>query len=117
MKASNAASASFLSRGHPDLLERTLGLRLLALGQLVQDIGGLVHPTALAARPRPHVHQQALRGLIEPGLHMDAVDPEVNVAFDRETALAPTRMLVRAGILAKRCDQRLLESAVEMPFR
>src|SRR4030081_1259371 len=37
-----------LGLGHPDLLERTLGLRLLALGQLVQDIGGLVHPTALA---------------------------------------------------------------------
>src|ERR1700687_2800090 len=34
-----------LGLGHPDLLERTLGLRLLALGQLVQDIGGLVHPT------------------------------------------------------------------------
>src|SRR3977135_2326234 len=46
MKASNAASASFLVSGHPNLLERTLGLRLLALGQLVQDIGGLVHPTA-----------------------------------------------------------------------
>src|SRR4030081_3433878 len=30
-----------LGLGHPDLLERTLGLRLLALGQLVQDIGGL----------------------------------------------------------------------------
>src|ERR1700719_3932734 len=44
-----------LGLGHPDLLERTLGLRLLALGQLVQDIGGLVHPTALAARPRPHL--------------------------------------------------------------
>src|ERR1700730_15128265 len=44
-----------LGLGHPDLLERTLGLRLLALGQLVQDIGGLVHPTALAACPRPHL--------------------------------------------------------------
>src|SRR2546423_8221465 len=44
-----------LGLGHPDLLERTLGLRLLALGQLVQDIGGLVQPTALAARPRPHL--------------------------------------------------------------
>src|SRR3982075_3263891 len=44
-----------LGLGHPNLLERTLGLRLLALGQLVQDIGGLVHPTALAARPRPHL--------------------------------------------------------------
>src|SRR3982074_2132366 len=27
-----------LGLGHPNLLERTLGLRLLALGQLVQDI-------------------------------------------------------------------------------
>src|ERR1700730_668362 len=170
-----------LGLGHPNLLERTLGLRLLALGQLVQDIGGLVHPTALAAGPRPpppdrlpeaegavgdrelgshrkpppfaveeelfprlralaHAvdepdkflfafgrgaddHQQALRGLLEPGLHMDAVDPEVNVAFGREITLAPTRMLVRpglleppdgrgrepAGILAEQCDQRLLE--------
>src|SRR5580693_4949398 len=44
-----------LGLGHPNLLERTLGLRLLALGQLVQDIGGLVHPTALAARPRPYL--------------------------------------------------------------
>src|SRR5712671_6741122 len=42
-----------LGLGHPNLLERTLGLRLLALGQLVQDSGGLVHPTALAACPRP----------------------------------------------------------------
>src|ERR1700704_5953669 len=42
-----------LGLGHPDLLERPLGLRLLALGQLVQDIGGLVYPTALAACPRP----------------------------------------------------------------
>src|SRR6202171_5371410 len=170
-----------LGLGHPNLLERTLGLRLLALGQLVQDIGGLVHPTALAACPRPHLldrlpeaegavgdrelgshrkpppfeveeelfprlralahavdepdkflfafgrgaddHQQALCGLLEPGLHMDAVDPEVNVAFGREIALAPTRMLVRpglleppdgrgrepAGILAEQCDQRLRE--------
>src|SRR4029077_7985874 len=68
-------------------------------------------------------HQQALRGLLEPGLHMDAVDPEVNVAVGREITLAPTRMLVRpglleppdgrgrepAGILAEQCDQRLLE--------
>jgi len=44
-----------LGLGHPDLLERTLGLRFLALRQLVQDIGGLVHPTALAARPRPYL--------------------------------------------------------------
>src|SRR4030088_905033 len=148
-----------LGRGDSDLLARTLCLRLLALGQLVQDIGGLVHPTALAARPRPHLldrlpeadgtvgdrelgshrkpppfeveeelfprlralahavdesdkflfafgrgaddHQQALRGLLEPGLHMDAVDPEVNVAVGREITLAPTRMLVRPGLLER----------------
>jgi hypothetical protein len=36
-----------LGLGPPDLLERTLGLRLLALGQLVQDIGGLVRPRVL----------------------------------------------------------------------
>src|SRR3981189_841974 len=52
MKASNAASASFLVSA---IQISTLGLRLLAFGQLVQDIGGLVHPTALAARPRPHL--------------------------------------------------------------
>src|ERR1700719_3037921 len=148
-----------LGLGHPDLLEHTLGLRLLALGQLVQDIGGLVHPTALAACPRPHLldrlpeaegavgdrelgshrkpppfeveeelfprlralahavdesdkflfasgrgaddHQQTLCGLLEPGLHMDAVHPEVNVAFGREIALAPTRMLVRQASLSR----------------
>src|SRR5215207_11367516 len=38
---------------HPDLLQRPLGFRLLALRQLVQHIGGLVHPAALAARLRP----------------------------------------------------------------
>ena len=40
--------------GHPDLLESTLCLRVLALGQLVEHVGGLVHPTALAAGPGPH---------------------------------------------------------------
>ena len=56
---------------------------------------------------------------------MDAVDPEVDVAFGREIALAPARVLVRpglleppdgrgrepAGILAEQCHQRLLEIA------
>ena len=54
---------------------------------------------------------------------MDAVDPEVNVAFGREIALAPAPVLVRPGfleppdgrgreparVLAKQCDQRLFE--------
>jgi hypothetical protein len=43
-----------LGLGHPDLLQCTLGFRLLALRQLVQDIGGLVHPAALPARVGPY---------------------------------------------------------------
>src|SRR5258705_8094381 len=38
-----------LGLSHPDLLQRPLGLRLLALRQLVEDIGGLVHPAALVS--------------------------------------------------------------------
>src|SRR5450631_102435 len=45
MKSSNAARASFLVSAI-QISWRQLSLRLLALGQLVQDIGGLVHPTA-----------------------------------------------------------------------
>src|SRR6059036_1115390 len=44
-----------LGLGHPDLLQRSLGFRLLALRQLVQDIGSLVHPAALATRLRPRL--------------------------------------------------------------
>src|SRR6516164_2939833 len=39
---------------HPDLLQCPLGFRLLALRQLVQHIGGLVHPATLAAGLGPH---------------------------------------------------------------
>src|SRR5207342_3812627 len=44
-----------LGLGHPDLLQRTLGLGVQALRQLVQDVGGLVHPAALLAGCRPHL--------------------------------------------------------------
>src|SRR5438067_10104551 len=47
-----------LGLGHPDLLQRPLGLRLLALGQFVEDIGGFVHPAALATRLRPHFFER-----------------------------------------------------------
>src|SRR5207245_4787919 len=70
-----------------------------------------------------HDAQQALRGILEPGLNMDAVDPAVDVAFGREVALAPARVLLRPGlleardgggrepgrVLAEQRDQRLLE--------
>ncbi len=41
--------------GHPNSLERPLGFRMLTLRQLVQDIGGLVDPAALAAGVRPYL--------------------------------------------------------------
>src|SRR6266700_3073573 len=69
--------------------------------------------------------QQALRGVFEPGLHVDAVDPEVDVALGGEITLAPARMLLRPGlleapygggrepgrVLAEQRDQRFLEVA------
>src|SRR5258708_1131070 len=42
-----------LGFGHPDFLQRAFGLRLLALRQLGEHVGGLVHPAALLARFRP----------------------------------------------------------------
>jgi hypothetical protein len=39
-----------LGLGHPDLLQRPLGFRLLALRQFVEDVGGLVHPAARSLR-------------------------------------------------------------------
>src|SRR5437660_11502374 len=42
-----------LGFGHPDLLQCALGLRLLALWQLGEHVGGLVYPAALLARFRP----------------------------------------------------------------
>ena len=73
----------------------------------------------------PDNDQQALRGVLQPGLHVDAIDPEIDVALGREIALAPARVLVRpgvleprdgrgrepAGVLAKQREERLLEVA------
>jgi hypothetical protein len=141
-KASKAASASFLVSAIPDVLQRPLGFRLLAVRQFVEDVGGFVHPAALAARLRPYLFdrlpesertigdrelgtnrqptpleieeqfaprlrtlahpvgeadkllpalgcgsdddQQALRGIFETGLHVNAVDPEVDVGRRRQ---------------------------------
>src|SRR5262245_3051623 len=43
--------------------------------------------------------QQALRIIFEPGLNMNTVDPEIDVAFGREVALAPAGVLLRPGLL------------------
>ena len=43
--------------------------------------------------------QQALRGVLESRLHVDAVGPKVDIALCRKFALAPARMLFRPGPL------------------
>ena len=53
--------------------------------------------------PRPELEngqdQQALRGVLEPGLDVDAVGPEVDVTLGGEVAVAPARILLRPGLL------------------
>src|SRR6266404_7322367 len=86
----------------------------------------------LALRCGANNDQQALRIVFQPGLNMNAVDPEIDVAFGREVALAPARVLFRpslletpygrgrkpAGVLAKQRNERLLsKSPVEIPLR
>src|SRR5262245_49502191 len=46
-----------LGLSHPDLLQRSLGLGLLALRQLVEEIGGLVHPATLPAHLGPYLFE------------------------------------------------------------
>src|SRR5207253_8693550 len=66
-----------LGFGHPDFLQRAFGLRLLALWQLGEHVGGLVYPAALLARFRPDltgglpeperaIGDDELRGHVEP---------------------------------------------------
>jgi len=44
-------------RRHPDFVQRCFRFRLLALGQLVQDVGRFVHPAALRPRRAAHLRQ------------------------------------------------------------
>src|SRR5882757_5840080 len=81
-----------LGLGHPNLLERTLGLRLLALGQLVQDIGGLVHPTALAACPRPHLLDRL------PEAEGAVGDRELGSHRKRPPSMSPTSSFLPSGV-------------------
>src|SRR6266404_3114986 len=100
-----------LGLGHPDFLQRALVFRLLAVRQLVEDIGGRVHPAALAARLGPYLFDclpESERAIgdrefganrqPQTGLHVNAVDPEVDVAFGREIAFAPAYVLLAPGL-------------------
>src|ERR1700730_2416406 len=46
-----------LGFGHPDLLQRPRTNYRFALRQLVEHVGGLVHPAALAARAWPYLFE------------------------------------------------------------
>ena len=49
-------------------------------------------------RRRADDDQQALRIVLEPGLHMDAVGPEVDIVPGRQIPLQPVRVLVRPNL-------------------
>ena len=60
-----------------------------------------MRPTSsfFALRRGANDDQQALRVVLQAGLHVDAVGPEVDVALGGEVALAPACVLVRPGVL------------------
>ena len=68
--------------------------------QLPPGLGALTHAVDeadelfLALRGGTNDDQQALRIVLQAGLHVDAVGPEVDVALGAEIALAPAQVLV-----------------------
>src|SRR5258708_1070104 len=102
-------------------VEEQLLPRSCALAHAVGEADQLL----LALRCGANNDQQALRIVSQPGLNMNAVDPEMDVALGREVALAQARVLFRprlletpygrgrkpAGVLAKQRNERLLEVA------
>src|SRR5215217_3591894 len=79
----------------PPEVEQQLPPGLHALAHAI----GQAHDLLLAFRRRADDDQKALGVRFKAGLHMDAVNPEVDVAFGREIALRPPGMLVRPGLL------------------
>lgn len=84
-----------------DLVKVGLGLRLQSLGELVEDVGGLVHHAdsvddsdqlLAAIGRRTHEHEQALLriGFIsEADRDVDAIDPDIHVGRVEDVAAAP----------------------------
>src|SRR3954453_14796647 len=105
----------------PLQLEEQLLPRLCTLAHPVDEADQLL----LAFGRGADNDQQALRGVLEARLDVDAIGPEVDVALGGEIALAPAGMLLRPGllepshgrsrepasILTEQRDQRLLEVA------
>src|SRR5712671_6132689 len=76
-------------------VEEQLLPRSCALAHAVGEADQLL----LALRCGANNDQQALRIVFQPGLNMNAVDPEIDVAFGREVALAPAPVLFRPSLL------------------
>src|SRR5262249_27096743 len=129
--AIEATPTSFGSLGElEDHGERGL-VRETSFGEFPPGLRTLAHTVGEADKLLPALgcgsddDEQALRGVFETGLHVNAVDPEVDVAFGREIALAPARLLLGPGLLeasngrgrepagvpAEQCDQRVREVA------
>ena len=79
----------------PPEVEQQLPPGLHALAHAIGQADELL----LALRRRADDDQKALGVRFEAGLHVDAVNPEVDVTFGREIALGPPGMLVRPGLL------------------
>src|SRR5215213_11233889 len=79
----------------PPEVEQQLPPGLHALAHAI----GQANELLLALRGGTNDHEKALGVFFEAGLHVDAVDPDIDVAFGRQIALGPPGMLVRPGVL------------------
>src|SRR3954471_9986108 len=79
----------------PPKVEQQLPPGLHALAHAIDQADELL----LALRGGADDHKKALGVRFEAGLHVDAVDPEVDVTFGREIALGPPGMLARPSLL------------------
>jgi hypothetical protein len=99
-----------LGLGHPDLLQRPLGFRLLPPGfnpGVVQDVGGLVRPAALSARLGPHFLDR-LPEAERASAPANSALPQVRAASGRGAApsrIAHSRAHRRSGRRAPSCPQ------------
>src|SRR5216683_7745680 len=100
---------SNLGFGHPYLLQRAFGFRLLALRQLGEHVGGLVHPAALLARFRPDltgglpepecaIGDNEPRGTSSPRRFRSSSRSRQSCALSRAPSVKPTSSLRPSGV-------------------
>src|SRR2546422_9820750 len=97
---------SNLGFGHPDLLQRSFGFRLLAFRQLGEHVRGLVHPAALLARFSPAAFQNpsapsaitSCGGTLSPRRLRSSSRSRQSCAFSRAPSVKPTSSLRPSGV-------------------